>query len=138
MGKTIVEKILSRAGGNPDARAGDIVNAEISCVMTNDAVAELTIQAFEQLGMEPWDNKRIAVIIDHYVPAATENAARVHDIMRRFAKKHDLRLFDMQGVCHQLMVAFIGFISFSYKKPIETRVLRVLPARLVSKGHSWG
>jgi 3-isopropylmalate/(R)-2-methylmalate dehydratase large subunit len=104
MGKTIVEKILSQAGGNPDAFAGDIVNAGISFAMTNDAVGELTIEAFEQIGREPWDNKKIAVILDHYVPATTENAARVHDIMRRFAKKHDLQFFDMEGVCHQLMI----------------------------------
>jgi 3-isopropylmalate/(R)-2-methylmalate dehydratase large subunit len=104
MGKTIIEKILSHAGGNPDTHAGDIVNAEISFAMTNDAVGEFTIEAFEQIGREPWDNEKIAVILDHYVPATTENAARVHDIMRRFAKKHNIRLFDMEGVCHQLML----------------------------------
>jgi 3-isopropylmalate/(R)-2-methylmalate dehydratase large subunit len=104
MGKTIVEKILSHAGGNPDVKAGDIVNAEISFAMTNDAVAELTIDAFEQLGRTPWDSEKIAVILDHYVPATTENAARVHAIMRRFAKKHKLHLFDLEGVCHQLMI----------------------------------
>ncbi len=104
MGKTITEKILSYAGKNPDARAGDIVNADISYAMTNDAVAELTIQAFEQLSCDPWDRGRIAVILDHYIPATTENAARVHDIMRKFAKKYGIRLFDMEGVCHQLML----------------------------------
>jgi 3-isopropylmalate/(R)-2-methylmalate dehydratase large subunit len=104
MRQTIVEKILSRAGNNPDARAGDIVNARISFAMTNDAVAELTIRAFERLGRAPWDKDRMAVILDHYVPATTENAARVHDLMRRFARKHGIRLFDMEGVCHQLMI----------------------------------
>jgi 3-isopropylmalate/(R)-2-methylmalate dehydratase large subunit len=104
MGKTIVEKILARAGENPEARAGDIVNAAISFAMTNDAVGELTIQAFEQLGREPWDRERIAVVLDHYVPATTENAARVHARMRRFAHTYGVRLFDMEGVCHQLML----------------------------------
>jgi 3-isopropylmalate/(R)-2-methylmalate dehydratase large subunit len=104
MGKTIVEKILSRAGDNPDASAGDIVNARLSMVMTNDAVGELTIRAFERLGRVPWDHERIAVVLDHYVPATSENAARVHDVMRRFARKHELRLFDLEGVCHQLML----------------------------------
>jgi 3-isopropylmalate/(R)-2-methylmalate dehydratase large subunit len=104
MGKTIVEKILGRAGGRPDASAGEIVRAEIDFLMTNDAVGELTVQAFEEIGKEPWDKEKIAVILDHYVPATTENAARVHDILRRFARKHGLRLFDMEGVCHQLML----------------------------------
>ena len=104
MGKTIVEKILGRAGGTPGASAGETVSAEVDFLMTNDAVGELTVQAFEEIGREPWDREKIAVILDHYVPATTENAARVHHILRQFARKHGVRLFDMEGVCHQLMV----------------------------------
>jgi 3-isopropylmalate/(R)-2-methylmalate dehydratase large subunit len=73
-------------------------------MMTNDAVGELTVEAFEQLGREPWNRQKIAVVLDHYVPATTENAARVHNLLRRFARKHGLRLFDLEGVCHQLML----------------------------------
>jgi len=103
MGKTIVEKILNHAGGG-DASAGDIVTVGLSYLMTNDAVAELTIQAFEKLEKPPWDKDRIVFILDHYIPATTENAARTHKLMRAFAGKHGLRLFDQQGVCHQLML----------------------------------
>jgi 3-isopropylmalate/(R)-2-methylmalate dehydratase large subunit len=104
MGKTIVEKILNHAGGGQDLSAGDIVNAKISSMMTNDAVAELTIEAFDAIGAVPWDKERIAVVLDHYIPATTENAARTHKLMRDFSAKHSLRLFDQQGVCHQLML----------------------------------
>ena len=104
MGRTIAEKILGQAGGNIDASAGDIVNAKVSFLMTNDAVGELTIQAFEGLADTPWDAERIAVVLDHYIPATTENAARTHKLLREFSRKHGLRLFDQQGVCHQLMV----------------------------------
>ena len=104
MGKTIVEKILGRAGGDDHHSAGDIINAHVSWVMTNDAVAELTIGAFEAMGKPPWDKERIAVILDHYVPATTENAARIHKLMRDFSSRHGLHLFDQKGVCHQLML----------------------------------
>jgi 3-isopropylmalate/(R)-2-methylmalate dehydratase large subunit len=104
MGKTIVEKILGRAGNSPDAGAGDIVNANVSFVMTNDAVAEPAIRAFEKLGRKPWDRERIALVLDHYIPATTENAARVHHLMRTFADTYGIRLYDMEGVCHQLMI----------------------------------
>ena len=104
MGKTIVEKILAQASGSSDASAGDIVNAKVSFLMTNDAVGELTVSAFEQLGGAPWDKEKIAVVLDHYTPATTENAARVHNLLREFSRKHDLHLFDHQGVCHQLML----------------------------------
>ncbi len=104
MGKTIVEKILARAGADNNASAGDIVNAEVSFLMTNDAVAELTVQAFRELGGPPWDKERIAVILDHYIPATTENAARIHKMLREFSRKYSVHLFDQQGVCHQLML----------------------------------
>ena len=104
MGRTLVEKILGRASGNSRARAGDIVNCEISFLMTNDAVGELAVQALEELGREPWDASRIAVVLDHYIPATSEDAARVHKLLRDFARKYGLRLFDQEGVCHQLML----------------------------------
>ena len=53
MGKTIAEKILARASGNSDASAGDIVNARVSFLMTNDAVGELTVDS--QSGNKPSD-----------------------------------------------------------------------------------
>ncbi|OGP51220.1 MAG: 3-isopropylmalate dehydratase large subunit [Deltaproteobacteria bacterium RBG_13_43_22] len=104
MGKTMVEKILNQAGGSRDLSAGDIVMARVSCLMTNDAVGELTVQAFEALGRRPWDQNRIAVVLDHYIPATTENAARTHKLLRDFSRKYGLHLFDQQGVCHQLML----------------------------------
>lgn len=106
MGKTIAEKILSCAGGEPDASAGDIVIAKISSLMTNDAVGELTIRAFEELEGTLWDRERISVVLDHYIPATTENAARVHKMLRDFSRKHGLHLFDQEGVCHQLMLEY--------------------------------
>ncbi len=104
MGKTLVEKLLTRASGEIEARAGDIVDAQVSFLMTNDAVGELTVKAFEQLGMKLWDTSRIAVVLDHYIPATTESAARVHKLLRDFAMKYGLHLLDQQGVCHQLML----------------------------------
>ncbi len=104
MGKTLVEKLLTKASGDIEARAGNIVNAQVSFLMTNDAVGELTVNAFEQLRIKPWDKTRIAVVLDHYIPATTESAARVHKLLRDFAAKHDLLLFDQRGVCHQLML----------------------------------
>ena len=59
MGKTIVEKILSHAAGRQSS-AGDIVNAKVTHLMTNDAVAELAIQAFEAY-MTPRFNRNFGI-----------------------------------------------------------------------------
>ena len=94
MGQTIAEKMLGHAGGVPDVRAGEIVNARISYLMTNDAVGELTVEALEKLGRKPWDPSRVTVILDHYIPASSENAARVHKLLRDFARTSGVHLFD--------------------------------------------
>lgn len=104
MGKTIVEKILNHAGRRDDLAAGDIVNAGVSFLMTNDAVGELTLKAFAAMKAEIWNKDRIAVVLDHYVPATTVNAARVHNLLRDFSRTTGVHLFDQQGVCHQLML----------------------------------
>jgi 3-isopropylmalate/(R)-2-methylmalate dehydratase large subunit len=103
MGTTIVEKILNKAAG-ANASAGDIVHVPWTFLMTNDAVAELTIESFEDLGKPVWDKTRTIMVIDHYIPATTENAARTHRLMRGFAARHGLTLFDQTGVCHQMMI----------------------------------
>jgi 3-isopropylmalate/(R)-2-methylmalate dehydratase large subunit len=104
MGQTIVEKILNHSVGESGLSAGEIVDAKASFLMTNDAVGELTLAAFAAAGAEPWDKKRIAIVLDHYIPASTVHAARVHKILRDFCRKSGVHFFDQEGVCHQLMI----------------------------------
>ena len=103
--KTISEKIMSAHSGT-DARAGQIVEAEIDYVMANDVTAPLAFQEFEALGCPPIKDK-IVLIPDHFVPnkdvASAEQAAE----MRRFVQKYALpNYFEIGrgGVCHQVMV----------------------------------
>lgn len=103
--KTISEKIMSAHSGT-DARAGQIVEAEIDYVMANDVTAPLAFQEFEALECAPMRDK-IVLIPDHFVPnkdvASAEQAAE----MRRFVQKHSLpHYFEVGrgGVCHQVMV----------------------------------
>lgn len=103
MKRTVTEKILSRASGR-DALAGSIVEARVDFLMTNDAVGELVVRAFEQLHKPVWDARKTAIMIDHFFPASTEDAARVHALLRAFAAKHGIALHDGEGVCHQIMV----------------------------------
>ena len=76
----MAEKILNHAAGRDDGVAGDIVNARVSHLMTNDA--------FDGIGASLWDRRRISVVLDHNTPATTENAARVHNLLRCLAREH--------------------------------------------------
>lgn len=104
MGKTIVEKILSRASGK-DAYAEDIVVATIDAAMAHDGTAPLAIKAFKEMGgKKVWDPSKIVFVIDHIAPSASEGTSSLHVMMRKFAKEHGIKLFDVgSGICHQLM-----------------------------------
>ncbi|MEM1883053.1 MAG: aconitase family protein, partial [Candidatus Bathyarchaeia archaeon] len=105
MGKTIAEKILSLASGK-DVYAGDIIVASVDAAMAHDGTALLTIEAFNEMGGRGlWNPSRVALVIDHVAPSATESFSRVHRVMREFARKYGATLYDAgSGICHQLMV----------------------------------
>ncbi|HUT27623.1 MAG TPA: 3-isopropylmalate dehydratase large subunit [Methanomassiliicoccales archaeon] len=103
--KTISEKILSMKSGK-DARAGDIVEAEVDHVMVNDVTGPLAFQEFEALGCEPVRDK-IVLIPDHFVPNKDVASAQQAKEMREFAKRWDIRNYfevGRGGVCHQVML----------------------------------
>ncbi len=104
-GKTMAEKILSRASGE-DAEAGDVVVAEIDVAMVHDITGPLTVEALREMGVEKvWDPSKIVVLFDHQVPADSIESAENHRMMREFVKEQGIEHFyDIkEGVCHQVL-----------------------------------
>ncbi|MCK4613677.1 MAG: 3-isopropylmalate dehydratase large subunit, partial [Thermoplasmata archaeon] len=104
MGKTISEKILSRASGS-DAHAGDIVEAHVDKAMSHDNTA-LIYKAFKSIGVEKvWDPDRIVIPLDHRAPANLIEVAEAHKVIREFVRYQKIRNFyDIKmGICHQIM-----------------------------------
>jgi len=104
MGKTIVEKIFS-GHSNKDAKAGDVVVANIDFCFGQDGTSMLVIDAFRNLGAKKVFNKdKFRMVIDHSSPSPSIGVSEVHKKMRNFAKEHDLEIFDIGcGVCHQVI-----------------------------------
>lgn len=105
MGKTISEKVLSRASGR-DAYKGDIVIANVDAAMVHDSMAKLVMDAFAEMGGKRlWDPSKVAAVIDHVAPSANEAIAAVQRNLRAFALQHGANFYEVgSGVCHQLMV----------------------------------
>ncbi|MDD1764066.1 MAG: homoaconitase large subunit [Methanobacteriaceae archaeon] len=106
MPRTMAEKILARAAGVTEIRAGEIVMANIDVAMTHDLTGPLSVESFKKIGVdEVWDPDKIVVIFDHQVPADSLEAAQNHLIMREFVNKHGINNFyDVrEGVCHQVL-----------------------------------
>jgi len=103
----IIEKILSRASGKDEVTSGEIVEASVDVAMIHDLTGPLTIESFRKIGAKKvWDNQRIVVIFDHLVPAPSERAAKLHNIVREFVKEQKIENFydvGRGGICHQVM-----------------------------------
>ncbi len=110
MGKTIAEKILSKHSGK-DAKAGDIVIADLDFMIGQDGTSGVAIDVFRRMDVpKVADPSRIAIIIDHSSPSPNEGVSAIHKKIREFTAEQGIRLFDIgEGVCHQITPEF-GFV----------------------------
>jgi homoaconitate hydratase family protein len=105
-GRTAAEKILGRASGFPEVRAGEIVEASPDLALSHENTF-LVNKSFAELGIErPWDPAKVVVVLDHRTPANTVQTAIVHAKIRETVSKYGIdRFYDVgEGVCHQLLV----------------------------------
>ncbi|MDY3868910.1 MAG: aconitase/3-isopropylmalate dehydratase large subunit family protein [Pyramidobacter sp.] len=104
-GKTVVEQIFSERVGR-DVKAGQIVIAPVDLMMASDTTAPMAIKAFEGMGgVNVFDNEKVLLVIDHAAPPPNQTIANLHVLMREFAQKQKIRLYDSgEGICHQLLL----------------------------------
>lgn len=105
MGMTMAEKILARASGKKELRPGEYLTAKVDQVMSHEAFAEVYL-LLKEAGVEKvWDQSKIAILLDHYVPAPGVAQAQIHKLVREGVKKFGIKAwYDMRaGICHQIM-----------------------------------
>jgi 3-isopropylmalate/(R)-2-methylmalate dehydratase large subunit len=103
---TVSEKILADASGRGMVRAGEIVKARVDTALMPDVTSVLAIEAMKKIGADRvWDPDRVVIVLDHVAPPSSINSARVHGVIRAFAKEQNLKHFyDVEsGVCHQVL-----------------------------------
>ncbi|BEP17483.1 homoaconitate hydratase family protein [Pyrofollis japonicus] len=105
MGLTLTEKILNSKLGRVPA-PGEHVVVRVDYVYMHDGTFPLALRVLREAGMESRvDASRLVLFIDHAAPAPSVAAALVHQEMRKFARTHGVRLFDVgTGISHQVMV----------------------------------
>jgi len=102
MGMTIIEKILARASRRDQVRVGEFVVCEVDMTVLIDL-------QFATLWASPTrvaDPDRLAVVMDHAVPAPSVNDADGGVRARDFVRQHGVkRFFDVgqHGICHQVI-----------------------------------
>ncbi len=105
MGMTFAEKALARAAGRDRAVAGDILDVRPDWVLSHDNTAAIA-RIFAQLGASRVRYpERLAITLDHAVPAPTTQHAANHAEIRRFvAEQGIIHFFEAgRGICHQVL-----------------------------------
>ncbi len=113
MGLTVVEKILARAAGLESASPGDVVEPRVDLAMSHENAA-LVMNQFREIyagtGLEEkvWAPEKIAIILDHRVPAESAKTATNQKRIREFVRSQGIERFhdirgDEGGICHQVL-----------------------------------
>lgn len=103
-GYTFAEKALARAAGVHSARAGDILDVKPDIYLSHDNTAPIR-KIFEKIGapnvLHP---ERMAITLDHAVPAPTTEHAQNHAEIREWVKLQGAgHFFEVgRGICHQV------------------------------------
>jgi len=104
MKKTITQKILESRSGRNSIVPGDIISVNVDGVFSHDVFTPFVIDKFRKLRKKTvWDNNRIFFIIDHEIPASTEEAGLCYRKMFAFSNEHKITLHMGDGICHQLI-----------------------------------
>lgn len=102
MGMTIIEKILARKAGQDLVAVGDTVVVEVDMTVLIDL-------QFATMWIQPnriYDPNKLAIVMDHAVPAPTIKDAAGGTHARSFAAEFGIeRFYDVgrHGICHQVI-----------------------------------
>ncbi|BAL98519.1 MULTISPECIES: 3-isopropylmalate dehydratase large subunit [Caldilinea] len=104
-GQTFAQKALARAAGLASVEVGQVVDARPDIVLSHDntaAIRRIWLQFGQQRVVIP---ERIAITLDHAVPAPTTKHAQNHAEIRQFVQEQGIRYFFEvgRGICHQVL-----------------------------------
>ncbi|MCS6826472.1 MAG: 3-isopropylmalate dehydratase large subunit [Caldilinea sp.] len=104
-GQTFAQKALARAAGLANVEIGQVVDARPDVVLSHDntaAIRRIWLQFGQKRVVIP---ERIAITLDHAVPAPTTKHAQNHAEIRQFVQEQGIRnFFEVgRGICHQVL-----------------------------------
>jgi 3-isopropylmalate/(R)-2-methylmalate dehydratase large subunit len=103
--QSFAQKALARAAGLAHTLPGEIVDARPDIVLSHDNTAAIQ-KIFNTIGLERVAiPERLAITLDHAVPAPTPAHARNHAEVRAFVAEQGVRhFFEVgRGICHQVL-----------------------------------
>ncbi|MCA9911712.1 MAG: 3-isopropylmalate dehydratase large subunit, partial [Anaerolineae bacterium] len=104
-GSTVAEKALARAAGVSAARAGDVLDVQPDLIFSHDNSAAIR-RIFDEIGATTIAHPdRVAITLDHAVPAPTTRHAQNHAEIREWVQQQGIQhFFEVgRGICHQVI-----------------------------------
>jgi len=105
VGHTFAEKALARAASVASARTGDILDITSDMIFSHDNSAAIR-KTFLEIGAGRIARpERIAITLDHAVPAPTTEHAQNHAEIRQWVREQGIsHFFEIgRGICHQVI-----------------------------------
>jgi 3-isopropylmalate/(R)-2-methylmalate dehydratase large subunit len=105
MGETFAQKALARAAGLDHVEVGQVVDVVPDLAFSHDNTAAIR-RIFEQLPVKRVKYpERLAITLDHAVPAPTTRHAQNHAEVREFVDQQGIpNFFEVgRGICHQVI-----------------------------------
>ncbi len=109
MGQTIAEKILAAHADVSRVEPGEIIEASVDVAMSHEMLGTRVIPHVEAAEIEHlWDSDRVVIMLDHWAPAPTVEAAMIHQRVRRFVERYGVtHFYDVgTGICHQVLADY--------------------------------
>lgn len=91
----LVEKILARKSGRKKVTPGEVVVADVDCLLLHDLSGYITSRVFEkEVKRKMLHPERVVMVFDHHFSPPTEERAQILEENRAFAKRHGVHLLD--------------------------------------------
>ena len=103
--QTFAQKALARAAGAGSVEVGQVLDTRPDVVLSHDNTAAIR-KIWMELGQERvLIPERMAITLDHAVPAPSTAHARNHAEVRQFVREQSVRnFFEVgRGICHQVL-----------------------------------
>ena len=103
--RTFAQKAIARAAGLDSVEIGQVVDVRPDIVLSHDNTAAIR-EIWRQFGQERVAiPEKLAITLDHAVPAPTTRHAQNHADIRRFVREQGIRnFFEVgRGICHQVL-----------------------------------
>ena len=104
-GQTFAQKALAKAAGRDSCAVGEILDVEPDVVLSHDNTAAIR-RIWEEFGQDRVKHPdRMAITLDHAVPAPTAVHAQNHREIREFVGEQGINHFFEagRGICHQVL-----------------------------------